>query len=109
MATNNWRGQWVASPPGGYSAGDQTLFGGTAFLCNTTGTTSQPGTDGTWTRLESGAAGGGSSTPTGALQLPELPADPAVNPVGGPLIYAHADGSIKARSPGGTVTTIAPA
>lgn len=109
MATNNWRGQWVPNPPSVYSAGDQVVFTGTAFLCATTGTTSQPGTDGTWIRLEAGAAGSGSSIPFGALFLPELPSDPSVNPQGGAMVYAHSDGSIKARSPGGTVTTIAPA
>lgn len=108
---NRYRGSWTQSPPGGWTAGDQCAFNGVDWQCNTTGTTSQPGADATWSSIR--YSGGGVPTTSGAAQnallLPNLPSDPSINPVGGGELFVSSAGALKYRSPAGTVTTVAPA
>lgn len=104
---NRWRGQWTASPPGGWVAGDGTRFGQNDYICTQTGTTSQPGTDGTWSLVGGGGGGGsGSQQVANAIYMPLIPVDPGVNPVAGGLLFVSANGALKYRSPAGTVTTV---
>jgi len=108
---SRYRGAWTPSPPGGWLQGDQSSFNGLDYQCNTTGTTSQPGADGTWSsiRYSGGGTVAGASAAQNALLLPSLPADPSVNPVGGGELFVSSAGVLKYRSPAGTVTTVAPA